>query len=322
MYYNRYVEFIELKKQLKSQKPAPCYVCYGDDDFVLDRALSVLSALASEPKPFNCIDREFASANELTDELMQLPLLGEYRVVIARGKTDTAAVENYLKRPNPSTVLVLPAYIPHDSWNKAAAPVIPVGAVGVNCNRLDLRQVIPFVNALCARTGSTASEKTISLLYGRCGGYMTRINSETQKLAMLRAGGVISDADVTEHVKADTEFVVFELCDSILAGNAARALAIVDGMAKNNDLVAAFTLIYNRFRKIFAAAVDPDGIAGLGVRPAQVGKLKAEGTKYGKLRLKKVLDMLESADYGYKTGATTVLDALTCFVVQAAYTKN
>lgn len=322
MYYNLYVEFIELKKQLKSQKPAPCYVCYGDDDFVLDRALSVLIGLASEPKPFNCVDREFPSARELTDELMQLPLLGEYRVVVARGKTDMAAVETYLKKPNPAAVLVLPIYTPHDSWNKASAPNIPSGAVGVDCNRLSLRNVNPFVAALCARTKSTMDEKAVALLYNRCGGYMTRINSETQKLAMLRAGDKITESDVSEHVKADTEFVVFELCDSILAGDSARALTIVDGMAKNNDLVAAFTLIYNRFRKIFAAAVDPDGIGGLGVKPFQVGKLKAEGTKYGKLRLKKVLDMLEQADYGYKTGATTVYDALTGFVVQAAYTNN
>lgn len=322
MYYNLCVEFIELKKQLKSQKPAPCYVCYGDDDFVVDRALSLLTGLAAEPKPFNCIDREFASSRDLTDELMQLPLIGDYRVVVARGKTDMSAVEEYLKRTNPTTVLVLPAYTPHDSWNRAAAPNIPNGAVGVDCNRLPLRHVVPFVNALCARTKAIADEKAVALLYSRCGGYMTRINSETQKLAMLRAGDKITEADVTEHVKADTEFVVFELCDSILAGDAARALAIVDGMAKNNDLVAAFTLIYNRFRKIFAASVDPDGIGGLGVRPTQVGKLKAEGTKYGKLRLKNVLDMLERADYGYKTGATTVYDALTCFVVQAAYTKN
>ena len=322
MYYTLCVEFIDLKKQLKSQKPAPCYVCYGDDDFVLDRALSLLTGLAAEPKPFNCIDKEFATSRELTDELMQLPLLGDYRVVVARGKVDASAVEKYLETPNPAFVLVMPIYTPHDSWGKAPSPTIPKGGVGVNCNRLPYNQVVPFVTALCARTGATAQDAAIKLLYNRCGGYMSRINAETQKLAMLRAGGQITESDVNEHVKPDTEFVVFELCDSILAGNSARALSIVDGMAKNNDLVAAFTLIYNRFRKIFAASVDPDGIAGLGVKPTQVGKLKTEGTRYGKLRLKQVLDMLEHADYSYKTGATTVYDALISFVAQAAYIKN
>ena len=319
MYYTLYVEFIELKNHLKEKKLAPCYVCYGDDDFLLDRALTLFSGLAAEPKPFNFIDKEFASSRELTDELMQLPLFGDHRVVVARGKVDTAAVEKYLASPNPAAVLVIPVYTPHDSWNRTAEPTVPKGGVGVGCSRLPLNQVIPFVTALCARTRTTADERAVRLLYNKCGGYMSRINAETQKLAMLKAGGRITEEDVNEQVKPDTEFVVFELCDSIIAGDSARALSIVDGMAKNNDLVAAFTLIYNRFRKIFAAAVDPDGLSGLGVKPTQAGKLKTDGARYGKLRLKNVLDMLERADYSYKTGATTVYDALTSFVVQAAY---
>lgn len=147
---------------------------------------------------------------------------------------------------------------------------------------------------------------------------MTRINSEAQKLAFMRAGAEITSDDVEELVNADTEFVVFELGDSILAGNGARALEIVNGMAKNNDLVAAFTLLYNRFKKIFAAAVDPDGLAGLGVKPYQANKLKGESGKFSKARLKSMLDLLAKADYDYKTGAMSQYDALTAFVARAA----
>ncbi len=313
------MEFVELKKQLKAQKPHACYACMGDDDFLVDRAVSILCALAAEPKPFNCVDREFERGRDLTDELMQLPVTGEYRVVVARGKPDATAVFAYLQAPNPSSVLVLPSYIPHDSWNKSAAAVVPQGATTVDCNRLSVKYVAPFVRMYTDKARAAIGDAEIVLLYNRCGGYMTRINSEAQKLAMLRADGTVTSDDIINNVKPDTEFVVFELCDCILAGNAARALAVVDGMAKNNDLVAAFTLIYNRFRRIFAAAVDPDGLSGIGVKPTQVGRLKTESAKFSKARLKDMLDMLEAADYGYKTGATTVYDALVGFVAQAAY---
>lgn len=321
MYYNIVMEFVELKKHLKTQKPNACYACYGDDDFLIDRAVALCLALASEPKPFNCTDREFGSARELTDELMQLPMMSEYRVVVARGKPDVATIAEYLKKPNPSSVLVLPMYTPHDSWNRTSAPSLPSGCTAVDCNRLPVKHVVPFVQKIAEQSQARFDDEAVGLLYNRCGGYMTRINSETQKLAMLRVGGTVTAADVTENVKADTEFVVFELCDSILAGNAARALAVVDGMAKNNDLVAAFTLIYNRFRKLFVAAIDPDGLTALGVKPFQAGKLKAESAKFSKTKLKNILDMLEKADYSYKTGVMTVYDALTCFVAQAAYGK-
>lgn len=62
-------------------------------------------------------------------------------------------------------------------------------------------------------------------------------------------------------------------------------------------------------------------MTALGVKPFQAGKLKAESAKFSKTKLKNILDMLEKADYSYKTGVMTVYDALTCFVAQAAYGK-
>lgn len=313
------MEFVELKKHLKTGKPNACYTCYGDDDFLIDRAVSLICALAVEPKPFNCTDKDFPRSRDLIDELMQLPISGDYRVVVARGTTDNAEIGEYLKHPNPSSVLVIPRYLPHDSWGRGGVPSFPDGATTVDCNRLPIKYVYQFVHAYTDKTQAVIGDDAVSALYNRCGGYMTRINSESKKLANLRAGGNITVADIAENVKADAEFVVFELCDSILSGNASRALAVVDGMAKNNDLVAAFTLIYNRFRRLFIAAVDPEGLSGLGVKPYQANKLKAESAKFSKARLKNLLDMIADADYAYKTGAMTVYDALTNFVAQAAY---
>ena len=312
------MEFVALKKHIKENRPRPCYALFGDDDFVISRAISIIGSLASEPKPFNIVDKEFSSARELENELLQLPLMGDYRVITARGKVDIGAVEEYLKKPNPSTVLVLPYYIPHDSWSHSAQPTIPKGAEPVDCNRLDIKVISAFVRAVTDKTEAKISDEAIRLLSARCGGYMSRINSEAQKLSFLRAKGEITVDDIASSVEADTEFVVFELSDCILARNPARALAIVDGMEKNNDLVAAFTMLYNRFKRIFAAAVEPDGLAALGVKPYQAGKLKAESGKFSKARLKEILDMLAKADYNYKTGAMSQYDALTAFVAYAA----
>lgn len=312
------MEFVELKKHLKSVKPSPCYFLYGDDSFLIERAVSFIAALAAEPAPFNCADREFDSAKALGDELMLLPITGEYRVVVARGKVDMPFVEKYLKDPNGACILVLPVYVPHDSWNRQTAVSPPAGATAVDCNRLAALDAALFIRAAFARTGASASDKIYDLIYRRCGGYMTRINSESQKLAAFRAGDAVTERDVNDTIEPDAEFIVFELCDSILAGNTARALTVVDGMAKNNDLVAAVTLVYNRFRKIFAAAVSPEDISLLGVKPFMAGKLKSEGARYSKARLRRILAMLENADYSYKTGASSVYDALVSFVVRAS----
>lgn len=311
------MKFVDLKKNLETSV-APCYSCYGDDDFVLGRAVALIEKKAAEPKAFNVADKEFASARDLIDELMQLPLTGDLRVVIARGKVDNSAIEEYLKKPNPSTVLVTVTSIPHDSWNHAPAPAIPNGATPVDCNRLDFKTIYTFVKKTAAQTGATIDEHAAKLLADRCARYMTRINSEAQKLSMLRAGSAITEADVSEHVDADAEFVVFDLSKHIISGNTAAALAIVNGMAKNNDTVAAFTLLYNRFKRMFAAAVDPDGLSALGVVGYNAQKLREESASIPKARLKKIVDMLADADFAYKTGKTSNIDALTSFVIQAA----
>lgn len=311
------MEFVELKKQLKTSPPHACYYCYGDDDYVISRAVSLICGLAEEPKAFNCADRIFDRTDDAVAELMQLPLTGKYRVVVARGKTDNEVIAKYLKNPNQSAVLVLPDYIPHDSWNHSAAVSCPEGATPLNCNRLPVKFVYPFVRAITDKTNAKIGDKEIELLYDRCGRYMTRISSEAQKLSFLRAGDTVTAADIAEQVCADTEFVVYDLCDSIIARDGARALAIVDGMAKNNDLTAAFTLLYNRFKRMFTAAVSPDGLAALGVKPGMATRLKRESDSFSKAQLKKILDMLAKADFAYKTGAMSVNDALTAFVAQA-----
>lgn len=313
------MEFAELKKSLKTQNISACYCCFGDDEYLLTRAVALIKELAAQPLEFNISDKEFATARELTEELMQLPIMGERRVVVARGKVDMAAVGEYLKNKNPSTVLVTVDHIPHDSWNhKAAAPDYPEGATTVDCNRLNINLVSPFVKKQAESTGAQIGEKAIAALYSRCGGYMSRISQEAEKLALLKSGGEITENDVVNEVRADTEFVVFELTDSIIKRDTARALSIVDGMAKNNDLGAAFTLLYNRFKKMFAVAVDKDCGAALGIKPYMATKLKDEASKFSKQKLKSLVDLLADVDYGYKTGAISQYDALYSFVTQAS----
>lgn len=312
------MEFSELKKSLK-EPPKPCYFCYGDDEFVLGRAVALITEVADGIKEFNVIDKEFAKVNDIVEELMQLPAMGSYRVVVARGKVDASALADYLAKPNQSSVLVLVSFIPHDSWNHTATPSIPLGVTPVVCNRMDIKYIYPFVRKIAEGSGTTFPDRSIARLYNRCGGYMTRINSEAQKLSVYRAGSTVSEEDVDGAVEADAEYVVYEIGDCVLAGNTARALEIVGEMAKSNDLTAAFTLLYNRFKRLLAAAIDPDGLAAFGLKPFMVNKLKSESAKISKRRLKSIVDMLADADMSYKSGAISQYDALVAFVAQACY---
>lgn len=316
--YNCTMDFPELQKSLLNP-PKPCYLLYGDDEFVLARAVTLICGVAGGIKEFNVVDKEFKSANDLVEELMMLPVMGDYRVIVARGKLDPSAVEAYLDNPNPTAVLVFVSHTPHDSWNHTSTPSVPKGVTPVTCNRVDIKYIYPFVRRIAKECGTAFTDGAVAKLYGRCGGYMTRINSETQKLAVYRMGGTVTEEDVDSVVEPDIEYVVYDLGDCVISGNGARALEIVGEMAKANDLTAAFTLLYNRFKRLFAAALDPEGLNELGLKPYMITKLKTESAKLTKRRLKSIVDMLADADMSYKSGVMSQLDALTSFVSRATY---
>lgn len=59
MYYNDRMEFAELKKHIKTGRPKACYACFGDDEFLLSRAVAIISGLVTGLAEFNIVDREF-----------------------------------------------------------------------------------------------------------------------------------------------------------------------------------------------------------------------------------------------------------------------
>ena len=316
--YNYVMNFSELKKSLE-KPPMPCYYLFGDDEYVIGRAVALISGVAGGIKELNVVDREFAKPAQLIEELMQLPALGDYRVVIARGKTDVSAISDYLSKPNLSSVLVLVSYTPHDSWNHTSTPSVPQGATPVDCNRVDIKYVYGFVRRIAAEYNAKFPDGAVERLYSRCGGYMTRINSEAKKLSVYRMNSTVTDDDIDEAVEPDVEYVVYEIGDCVISGDTARALEIVGAMAKTNDLTAAFTLLYNRFKRLLAAAIDPTGLEALGLKPYMANKLKAESAKLSKRRLKSIVDMLADADMSYKSGVMNQYDALVSFVARATY---
>lgn len=311
------MEFVELKKNLKAAAPAACYVCMGDDGFLIDRAVSIICSKVGTLKELNVVRKEFSSGKDVVTELMQLPVMSDFRVVIADGKFDMPPIEEYLKNPNNQSVLVLKRFIEYSPWKKQAKPTIPQGAITIFCNRLPAKYIYSFVRGETDKTNAVISDKEINLLINRCGGYMERISRESQKLAAMYASSEISEDDVIKNVEADIEYLVFDLSESILNRNSKKALEIVEGMAKDNDLVAAFTMLYNKFKRMFAAGVDGDSLTEIGVKPSMAAKMRSEAARYPKARLKNLMDMIVKADYSYKTGLMNQRDAITAFVVQA-----
>jgi len=74
------------------------------------------------------------------------------------------------------------------------------------------------------------SRSAAELLADRVEGNLLAADQELRKLALASSTDVIDDAAVLDQVASNTRFDVFGLSDAVLAGDAARALKVLDGL--------------------------------------------------------------------------------------------
>ena len=308
------MEFTELKKHLAQKQYRPCYVLSGEDAFVLRRATDMLTAIAELPDFNLSLFNEEARGSEVTLACQQLPVMCEYRVVLAENlKKDIAAVAEYLKNPCPSTVLVLK----YPGGLDANVKKFSADFETVNCAKLPEPVIVKWigteVNAAGAAITASAAQKLIKL----CSGDMTRISSELQKL-ISATSEPISETLVTELVTADSDYKIYELGDALASLNADKTYAVYEALLDGMPASALITSLYGYFRRLLYAAItnDPALATYLGVKEYAVTMAARQGKQFGARRLKAIVDRLNEIDRDFKSGRADDRSALDAFIAE------
>ena len=101
-----------------------------------------------------------------------------------------------------------------------------------------------------------------------------------------------------------SEYMVFELTESLGAKKTSRAIELLNLMLKQQGLLA---LITNHFRRLFFISIsdqDNKTLANLlGVKEYAVAKMRTQVKNFSKVQLKKIYSLLEEVDYMIKSGA-------------------
>lgn len=175
----------------------------------------------------------------------------------------------------------------------------------VDCSRPDPGTLRKLIEKLASpyRIDFRAS----NALAERTDGNAERIANEIKKLKCFCEGDTISFDDVTALVADTMERSVFELTNALADKDKVRAKALLDVFVSGGVAYAAlFRLLISQYRRLFYAAVSPLGDKELaetmGVKEYAVVKNRQAAKKYGKQTLKKVLDLLERAEYDYRSG--------------------
>lgn len=311
------MKFVNLKSNL-NEKIYNCYIVAGDDAYLRISAENLIKAKTAVNFPemnINYIESDI-SAGAMIDSFNTLPLMNDYKVLILRGyepqgEDAKKQLLEYFKNPNPASVIV---FVTKSDFLRKLSDIYPDICALVDCSFMDTVTIKRWL----AREFSAASvgieERAADLLCNYCGYDMTRLASETPKLAAF-GKPLLSEEDIRDLVVPETAYQVYELSNKISEKNADKALAILQSLLYKNDSPGSLLqTIYNHFRRMFYISVSKESDAALaqklGVKEYAVKKTREALFAYRPARLKKILDTIYKSEVSIKTGKMKDIDAL------------
>lgn len=306
------MKFTELKRHLKGGLYKPCYIIAGEDAGVRAFAHRLfVNTVTSFPELNVSYFAEKANSSDIADMCQSLPFMSDIRLVLVTDFSgDATKIEEYLKRPSPSTILVFESEsIPTCLKKVAAACEI------VDCGRQDEKFLYDYVARVAQINGAQITANATKTLIEYTNRYIFRINGEVQKLASEM--DIIDEQSVREKVSPDLEFATFALTDALAKRDKIKTLEVLDKMIADGVAAAsAIGMLYTNYRKLFYASINKDSdtlSTDLGVKEYALKHLFAQMKSYTVVQLKKICDYISYADYGIKSGQIAEKNALyTC----------
>lgn len=253
-----------VRAQIAQRKALPLYLIVGDDDAEMSRLAADFSSLVEEDlRAFN-VDRVYASDKSVTaasiaESARLLPMMSDRRVVVVlraekllkpkrRGKpeeepadgdadapVEVDALEEYVRSPEPQTVLVFVAADVdrsrrlYKAMQKTATIVECYGLKPGKDARVDLRQAARMAEQLVRQAVTNAGQqidaRAARLVSERAGTDIAQLRGDLERLLLFAAGKpAITLDDVKQVVSAESSQDDWAVTTAIQRGDRAEAL--------------------------------------------------------------------------------------------------
>lgn len=295
--------FEAVMKALKEKKYAPIYYLMGEEAYYIDKISDYIAehVLAPEERDFNqtILFGSDVTAAAVADMARRYPMMAEHQVVIvkeAQNIRNMDALEQYLKNPQPSTILVLCHKNGVIDRRKRITGVIEKVGVLFESKKLRERDLLPFIEKYLQQKGASIDNKSQQMIADAVGADLNRLTAELDKLLIgLPADNKrITPQVVEQQIGVSKDFNAYELRDALVNRNVHKANQIIKYFANNPKAGSAYSLIpmlFNYFQTLMIAyycpqRTNPEALAQwLGMRNAWnvrdylVGMEKYKGVK-------------------------------------------
>ena len=319
---------------VKSGQVAPCYLFEGEEEYTKKSALTALrNAVAAG---------DFAEMNDsrLTDPAPDaliaaaetLPFLSDKRLVEIRdsamllsGKAKDYDEDAGVKRLTgyfedlPGTTCMVFYIRGKADARKKLTQLLKKKAVCVAFDPLDDRELTRWIASTLNKAGKKISGDTCQRLWFSAGRDLTLLSNELEKLAAYAGERQeITDADVDAVSVRSTEFKVYDLADTLLSGQGAKALGMLEALLRDGeDRLGLLPLLGRQCRQLkyyraLTAAGCREGelMAKLGVPSFVLRKYREMARAYTLEQLEEMAALCLETEYLVKSGRMTDVGSL------------
>jgi len=158
------------------------------------------------------------------------------------GDVGDAPVLDYLKKPNPSTMLV---FFLRQSADKRRRVFKAIAALGgeVEFKHLSERELMPWLSKFAASKGGTLGRREAAHLLSLVGPDLMALTTELEKVLGYAGGAPVTREMIDACVTPNLEQNVFEAMDELLAGNKKSALRMLRSAIEKGGSGAEYTVL-------------------------------------------------------------------------------
>ena len=228
---------------------APLYVLVGDEPLALSECLDSIRAAArqagADERNSYIVERNF-NWQQIGQFAQALSLFSALRILeihIPNGKpgVEGGKALNELSAnliPDTTTIIILPS-LERDAKNSAWFGALQKTGVVIDLKEISPAQLPQWLAARLALQNQSTDAVSLAFIAHQVEGNLLAAHQEIQKLGLLYPAGEIAHEAVREAVLNVSRFDAFQLGDAVLAGDAARVTAILQGLQDEGEQVVA-----------------------------------------------------------------------------------
>lgn len=263
------VTFDTVMRDLKARKFAPVYYLMGDEAYYIDQISDWIAenVLQPEERDFNqtIVFGSDVTAAQVVDLAKRYPMMAEKQVIIvkeAQNIKNTEAIEAYVQKPAPTTVLVFCHKNGSLDKRKRLSGLIDKAGVLFESKKLKEAYLPSFIDSYLRAKGVSIDQKSTQIIADSIGADLSRLASELDKIiiSLPENDRRVTPEVVENQIGVSKDFNGFELRDAIVNRNVFKANQIIDYFDKNpkaGSIYAFLPLLFNYFQNLMVAYYCP-----------------------------------------------------------------